>query len=100
MFGAPGEFAALLNKQRNEKNRKSSARYELQKKKEELLKDREGNYSELQFPEVSTSQLEMIKKDIRKKAHYESIKNLILTIILVIIVTAVLSYWAESVGSF
>jgi hypothetical protein len=73
MFGAPGQFAELLNKQRNAKHRKAETRYDLQKKKETFLKDHPAHViTALEFPEVSEQELENIKKEIRKKAKTEA----------------------------
>jgi len=72
MFGAPGQFSELLNKQRNEKYRKNSVRYKLQKKKENFLKEHPADMkTELEFPEVSQQKLQAIKEEIRSKAQVE-----------------------------
>ncbi len=52
-----GALTMLIKRQNASRNRKADLRYELRKKKEELLK-RKGSHQEFDFPEISKEELE------------------------------------------
>jgi hypothetical protein len=97
MFGAPGQFSALLNKQKNEKHRKTSVRYKLQKKKENFLKEHPADVkTELEFPEVSQQKLERIKNEIRRKAKIEQYIKIGTYLLGIVIFFVLFLYWLGS----
>jgi hypothetical protein len=97
MFGAPGQFSALLNKQKNEKHRKTSVRYKLQKKKENFLKDHPIDVkTELEFPEVSQQKLDRIKKEIRRKAKVELHKEISIYLLGIVLFFVLFVFWLKS----
>lgn len=97
MHGAWGALTILTRKQNNAKYRKAELRHELQKKKEQFLKDHPTDLkTELEFPEVSKQQLELIKKEIRRKAKREFYLNIAAYIITFAALVSLFLYWKYS----
>ena len=87
MHGAWSALDQLIKKQNNAKYRKAKFRYHRQKKKEKFLKDHPYHVqTELKFPEVSKSQLEIIKKEIQRKARRRNLINLCIYVVASILV--------------
>ena len=86
-----GSLTMLLKRQNANKYRKAQLRYDLQKKKEAFLSNQKSN-SEFDFPELSTVEMEKLKKEIRSKIRREKIKNKIISL-LILIAVIVLLIW-------
>ena len=85
-----GSLTMLIKRQEAAKNRKASLKYELQKRRESYFK---GNPEQgLKFPEISTAEMNVLKKKIRKKYRADKIKNAIISIIIFTLVVAVFYY--------
>lgn len=85
-----GSLTMLIKRQEAAKNRKSDLKYELQKRRESLLKGKPAQ--ELEFPEISTAEMKILKEKIRKKYKADKIKNAIISILLFTLVVAVFYY--------
>ena len=85
-----GSLTMLIKRQEAAKNRKSALKYELQKRRESYFKGKPEQ--ELEFPEISTTEMNILKEKIRKKYKADKIKNAIISIILFIFVVAVFYY--------
>lgn len=79
-----GALTMLIKKQEAAKNRKAVLKYELQKRREGLLKG--SARKEMEFPEISNAEMAILKEEIRKKYKAERIKSIIINIILLIFV--------------
>lgn len=90
MHGAFGALTSLIKKQEAAKNRKTSLKYELQKRRESLLKNKPSQ--ELEFPEITNTEMKDLKEKIRKKYKEDKIKNTIINSILFLFVVAVFYY--------
>jgi hypothetical protein len=85
-----GSLTMLIKRQEAAKNRKASLKYELQKRRESYFK---GNPEQaLEFPEISTAEMKVLKEKIRKKYKADKIKNVIINIIIFTFVAAVFYY--------
>ena len=90
MHGAFGAITSLIKKQEAAKYRKATLKYELQKRRESLLKGKPTQ--ELEFHEISTAEMNVLKEKIRKKYKADKIKNAIISILLFTLVAAVFYY--------
>ena len=90
MHGAFGAITSLIKKQEAAKYRKATLKYELQKRRESLLKGKPAQ--ELEFPEISNAEMKVLKEKIRKKYKADKIKNAIISILLFTLVAAVFYY--------
>jgi hypothetical protein len=90
MHGAFGAITSLIKKQEAAKYRKATLKYELQKRRESLLKGKPAQA--LEFPEISTAEMKVLKEKIRKKYKTDKIKNAIISILLFTLVAAVFYY--------
>lgn len=79
-----GSLTMLIKKQEAARNRKAALKYELQKRRESLLKD--NAVQEMQFPKISTEEMKVLKAAIRKKYKADRIKNSIKNILLFVFV--------------
>ncbi|OAD40846.1 hypothetical protein [Polaribacter atrinae] len=95
MHGAFGALTSLIKKQEAAKYRKSTLKYELQKRRESLLKDKPAQ--ELEFPEISNIEMKILKEKIRKQYKADKIKNIIINILILTFVVAVFYYIISSV---
>lgn len=84
MHGAWGALSSLLKKQEAAKFRKSKLKYELQKRRESLLKG--STRKEMEFPEISKVDMEILKSAIRKKYKADRVKSIIKNVLLLIFV--------------
>lgn len=84
MHGAWGGLSTLLKKQEAARNRKAALKYELQKRRESLLKD--NAVQEMEFPEISAEEMKVLKAAIRKRYKADRIKNNIKNILLFVFV--------------
>jgi len=69
-----GSLTMLIKRQNAEKYRKADLRYELQKRKESYITDKESQ-DEFDFPQLSRSEMNEIKEDIRKKIRTDKLKS-------------------------
>jgi sensor c-di-GMP phosphodiesterase-like protein len=93
MHGAWSALTILIKKQNNVKYRKAKFRHDSQKRKEKFIKDHPYHLrTELEFPQVSASKLEAIKKEIRRKARRKSLIDLSINIIASILMILFLLY--------
>jgi hypothetical protein len=99
-----GSLTMLIKRQNASKYRKAVLRHELQKKKESYLKDAYDANEELEFPELSTYEMNVLKREIRAKLKRERIKNIYsyglaigLIVLFFVVVVAILkltiAYW-------
>jgi len=77
-----GSLTMLIKRQLASRKRKENFQFDLQKKKENLLKN--SSITELEFPVISDSKMKLIKKKIKKKYKTERIKDIILYVIITI----------------
>ncbi|AUC23263.1 hypothetical protein BTO15_14685 [Polaribacter sejongensis] len=84
MHGSFGALTTLIKKQEAAKNRKASLKYELQKRRESLLHSKPEQ--ELEFPEISKTEMKILKEEIRKKYKAARIKNIAVNFFLIIFV--------------
>ncbi len=77
-----GSLTMLIKRQEAAKRRKSSLKYDLQKRRESFLKNKATQ--KLEFPEISDSEMKTIKDEIRKKHKREWIKNVLINFLLLI----------------
>lgn len=75
-----GSLTMLIKKQEAVKNRKAAFKYELQKRRETLLKG--SSQKEMQFPEISKAEMEILKEEIRRKYKVERIKNILVYVLI------------------
>jgi hypothetical protein len=75
-----GSLTMLIKRQEAAKNRKSTLKYELQKRRESLFKD--NVRQKLEFPEISNADMKILKEEIRKKHRTEKTKSIIINIII------------------
>jgi uncharacterized protein (UPF0303 family) len=75
-----GSLTMLIKRQEAAKNRKTSLKFELQKRRESLFKD--NVRQKLEFPEISNADMKILKEEIRKKYRTEKTKNIIINIII------------------
>lgn len=85
-----GSLTMLIKRQEAAKNRNAALKYELQKRRESYFKGK--NIQELEFPEISNTEMKILKEKIRKKYKADKIKNVIKNILLFVLVVAVLYY--------
>ena len=85
-----GSLTMLIKRQEAAKNRKTTLKYELQKRRESLLKGKPAQ--ELEFPEISNAEMKILKEKIRKKYKADKIKNAIISILIFTLVVAVFYY--------
>ena len=90
MHGAFGAITSLIKKQEAAKYRKATWKYELQKRRENLLKGKPTQ--KLEFLEISNTEMKILKEKIRKKYKADKIKNAIISILLFTLVAAVFYY--------
>ena len=74
-----GSLTMLIKRQEAAKNRKASLKYELQKRRESYFKGKPEQG--LEFPEISTAEMNVLKEKIRKKHKANKIKNAIVSIL-------------------
>lgn len=75
-----GSLTMLIKRQEAAKNRKTTLKFELQKRRESLFKD--NVRQKLEFPEISNVDMKILKEEIRKKYRTEKTKNIIINIII------------------
>jgi len=80
-----GSLTMLIKKQEVAKNRKAALKYELQKRREVLLKG--GARKEMEFPEISKADMIILKEEIRRKHQADQTKNIIIYILFFILVS-------------
>ncbi|WP_026777729.1 hypothetical protein [Polaribacter sp. Hel_I_88] len=85
-----GSLTMLLKKQEVAKNRKAALKYELQKRREVLLKG--GARKEMEFPEISKTDITILKEGIRRKHKADQTKNIIIYILFFILVLFLIYY--------
>ena len=95
MHGAWGALTTLRKKQEAAKNRKSTLKYELQKRKESLFKDNVRH--KLEFPEISKTDMKILKEEIRKKYTTEKTKSIILNVLIFTLVMFLFYYIFTSI---
>ena len=76
-----GSLTMLIKRQNAAKNRKNELKYQLQKNKESYLKNKGKN--DFDFPELSNSEMTILKQQIRKNLKKEKIKNMVINLTLV-----------------
>ncbi|MDN3620133.1 hypothetical protein QWY81_11770 [Polaribacter undariae] len=84
MHGAFGALTTLIKKQEAAKNRKVSLKYELQNRKEGFFTN--SSRHELKFPEISKTEMKILKEEIRKKYKAARIKNIAVNFLIIIFV--------------
>ena len=87
-----GSLTILIKKQEAAKNRKAALKYELQKRREVLLKG--NDRKEMEFPEISKDDMTILKSAIRIKYKADQTKNIIIYILIFIIILFLISYIA------
>ena len=85
-----GSLTMLIKKQEVAKNRKAALKYELQKRREVLLKG--GARKEMEFPEISKADMTILKEEIRRKHQAAQTKNIIIYILFFILVLFIIYY--------
>ncbi len=86
-----GSLTMLIKRQEAAKNRKAALKYELKKRKENLIKEK---YTQnLKFPEISNLEMTALKKEIRKKHKKDKIKNNVINLIIFIIIISLFYYF-------
>ena len=90
MHGAWGALNTLIKKQESAKFRKTKLKHELQKRKESLLNT--NATQELEFPEVSKSDMKILKEQIRKKYRAERVRNIIINILILFLILFLFYY--------
>jgi hypothetical protein len=85
-----GALTMLIKRQEAAKNRKSALKYELQKRRESYFKGKPEQG--LEFPEISNTEMKILKEKIRKKYKADKIKNAIISILIFTFVVAVFYY--------
>ena len=71
-----GSLTILIKRQNAAKYRKAELRYELQKKRESYVKDAYDSSEELEFPEISSHEMNVLKREIQEKLKRERRKNI------------------------
>ncbi len=89
-----GHLLVLIKKQLSDQYRKAANRIDFKKKRESYF-HHEESYT-MEFPQVSALELEIIKKEIRKKAKKEFQTKLIKEGTIFISLLIAISYWATN----
>lgn len=80
-----GALTMLLKRQNADKYRKAQLRHELQKKRESFLSNQKVN-SDVNFPEITRDQMEMIKQEIRSNLRKQRINSRLISALIFILV--------------
>ncbi|MFK8060235.1 MAG: hypothetical protein AB8B78_09110 [Polaribacter sp.] len=84
MHGAWGALTSLIKRQEAAKNRKAALKYELQKRRESFLSEKTDQ--NLEFPEISDTEMKVLKEKIRKKYRVQKIRNGIINLTILALV--------------
>ena len=88
-----GELNTLMNKQIHNKFRKGQIRYEIQKRKEQLLSKDRKEFSGYRFPKLTNQEIELVKDQIRIHLKQERSKDRINSIIMFAFATLIVLFF-------
>ncbi|MET2983826.1 hypothetical protein [Aureibaculum conchae] len=92
-----GHFNAFKKRQKSNESHKSSLRNKIRTKKKHLVEDSNYAKDEFDLPDVSKTELEQIKEEIRTKIQKEKRTRFIITLVVTMVILTVIIFLIRNI---